>query len=76
MGTFTIEPALFAAEVEDAVTARDCSYVEAILLFQEKMNMEPETVAGLVRACPDLKDRLQAECEDNRTVVRSETRLF
>jgi hypothetical protein len=51
----------FVSEVESAVCKRGLSYIEAVMDWQEKHGVEPETAAKLVSDSSSLKAKIEAE---------------
>lgn len=70
-----IEPKQFHIEIEERVTKTGCTYLEAIIEFQEKSGIEMETVSALVKQNPILKMKLQEEAEAIRMVKPVAKRL-
>lgn len=56
-------PEDFCRDIEEIVYMADCEYMEAILMYAERVGAEVETVAALVKRHPVLKANLQIECE-------------
>lgn len=54
----------FFLEVEKLVVERGLSYIEAIVLYCEKNNIEIETAAALIRTNTKIKSALLIEGED------------
>jgi hypothetical protein len=66
-----VPPEDFSKEIEEIVYMADCDYREALLEWAERTGTEVETVAEFVKKHPDLKDKLQVECEDALLVERT-----
>ena len=63
----------FAAEIEKIVRTNNVEYLDAIISYAEKHNVEVETVASLVKQNSSLKLRLQTECEQINLVEKTAT---
>ena len=55
----TIKPQDFAIIIEDIVTSKKMTYLDAISYYCEETKMEPQTVGKLVQG--SLKDKLREE---------------
>lgn len=56
-----LTPSMFAATVEGLVQRDGILYLEAIMEFGERYNIELEVLQSLVRKSPTIKSKLQAE---------------
>lgn len=61
----------FFAEIDHLVKSHDLSYMDAIIHYCEKHNMEIETAASIVKSNFRIKSALQVEGEDLRFLPRS-----
>ena len=57
------QPSEFFLEIENIVTEFNVNYLDAILMYVEKNNLEVESVAAIVKKHPLIKSRLQEDCE-------------
>ena len=57
-------PAEFAEEIEELVWRYDIDYIDAVMLYCERNNLEVETVASLVKGNANLKSRMQSDAEN------------
>lgn len=57
-------PAVFAEEIEELVWQYDIDYIDAVMLYCERNNLEVETVASLVKGNANLKSRMQSDAEN------------
>jgi hypothetical protein len=56
-------PLEFAKEIEDLVWEHDIEYIDAIVLYCEKFNLEIETAASLIKLNDYVKSKVQTEAE-------------
>ena len=56
-------PADFALEIEDLVWLHDIDYMEAVILYCEKNNMDIDTAANLISLNANFKSTIQLEAE-------------
>jgi uncharacterized protein YeaC (DUF1315 family) len=56
-------PSDFVLEIEMIVKDKRCEYVDAIILYCERHNIEVETAADLIKHNSVLKSKLQYEAE-------------
>jgi hypothetical protein len=61
----------FVIEIEMMVKDRNCEYIDAVMLYCEKNNIEVETAAELIKQNTVLKGKLQYEAELLNMVKRS-----
>jgi hypothetical protein len=54
----------FVAEIEEMVYQTDAEYIDAIVEYCSKNNIEIETAAAIIRTTPTLKSKIQMEAED------------
>ncbi len=64
-------PEEFVSDIEEIVYMADCDYLEAAMIYAERVGVEVETVAALVRKHPVLKAKIQVEAEDLNLVHRT-----
>lgn len=65
----------FIAEIENIVWDKDIDYIEAIILYCEKYNLEVETVATIIKQNQVIKSKVQYEAENLNMVKRTGARL-
>jgi len=53
----------FVLEIEMIVKEKHCEYMDAIMIYCERNNMEVETVADIIKHNSILKAKLQIEAE-------------
>jgi hypothetical protein len=53
----------FVIEIELIVRDKNCEYMDAIMIYCERNNMEVETVADIIKHNSILKAKLQIEAE-------------
>lgn len=63
-----IDPKQFHSDIEDIVEKTSCSYLDALISYQSKRNLEAETVSYLVKKNPLLKAKLHNEQQELKTV--------
>lgn len=56
-------PAKFFEDITDIVWKFDISYMDAVIHYCEKNNLEIETVAGMINRNPNLKELLAEDAE-------------
>jgi mevalonate kinase len=61
----------FAREIEQLVKNHSLEYMDAVLHYCEKNEIEIESIAALVRANQTLKSKIQIEAEDLNFLPRS-----
>lgn len=54
----------FIKEIENLVTRYDLDYMDAVVHFCEKNNIELEAAAGIIRSNLRIKSKLQDEAEE------------
>ena len=57
-------PQQFGQEIEEIVWTKDTTYMEAVCLYCETNNVEPETAASLIKLNAVLKLKIQIEAEN------------
>lgn len=67
-------PSDFVIEIEMIVKDKNCEYMDAIILYCERHNIEVETAAVLIKHNAILKARLQYEAE-NMNMMKKTNRL-
>lgn len=60
----------FIEEITDIVWEKDVSFIDAIVIWCEKHNVEPETVGSLVKKDPVLLALVEGEAQDLRILPR------
>lgn len=69
------QPSEFFLEIENLVEEFDVNYLDAIMMYVEKNNLEVESVASLVKKHPIIKSKLQKDCEFLNLLVEKTARL-
>jgi uncharacterized protein YeaC (DUF1315 family) len=64
-------PSEFVLEIELLVKETKCEYIDAVMLYCEKHNIEVETAAELIKQNSVLKAKVQYEAEILNMVKRS-----
>jgi uncharacterized protein YeaC (DUF1315 family) len=64
-------PSEFVLEIEMLVKDTKCEYIDAVMLYCEKHNIEVETAAELIKQNGVLKAKVQYEAEILKMVKRS-----
>lgn len=59
-----VTPQKLYEEIEDLVWAEDISYLDAILLYAERNNIEAESLSVLINKNQNLKELLRKDAED------------
>jgi len=57
-------PAQFMLEIDALVTDKKMEYIEAVIYYCEKNNIEIETAASLIKGSAKMKAKIQNEAED------------
>jgi hypothetical protein len=65
----------FIMEIENLVIDKNIEYIEAIVYYCEKNNIEVETVATIIKQNQVIKSKVQFEAENLRMVKRGSARL-
>jgi len=65
---------VFIDEIEKLCSTKNIEYIDAIVMWCEKNNLEVEIVANWVKKDPVLKSKVQAEAE-NLNVLKRGARL-
>lgn len=60
----------FTYQIERFVSEKRCEYLDALIYYAEKNNVEVESIASLVKNSHVLKAKLAAESEDNNLIKR------
>lgn len=61
----------FLKEIERIVNAYDIDYMDAVIHFCEKNNIEVETAASIIRSNLKIKSKLQLEAENLNYLPKS-----
>lgn len=61
----------FVREIENLVSEKDISYLDAIMLYVETNGIEVETVAAMVKQNNIIKTKLYSECESMNLVEKT-----
>jgi hypothetical protein len=64
----------FSSEIEKLVSTKNIDYIDAIVLWCERNNLEVEYAAGMIKKDPVLKSKVQVEAE-NINVLKKGARL-
>ena len=65
----------FIMEIENLVIDKNIEYIEAIVYYCEKNNIEVDTVATIIKQNQVIKSKVQFEAENLRMVKRGSARL-
>jgi hypothetical protein len=60
----------FVKDIEDIVWAKDVSFMEAVLIYCETHNIEPESVATYIKKVGSLKEQIFKEASKLNLVVK------
>ncbi len=61
----------FSRDIEEIVYMYDVCYMDAIIIYAERVGAEVETVGALVKRHPVLKAKLHEECAEVNLVERT-----
>ena len=64
----------FIEEIEKLCTTKNIEYIDAVVIWCEKNNLEVETAANWIRKDPVMKSKIQTEAE-NLNVLKRGARL-
>ena len=64
-------PTQFALEIESIVKDKQIDYLEAVMSYVEKNNVEIETIASFIKSSQILKSKIASEAEDLNMIKRS-----
>jgi len=64
----------FVEEIEKICSTKNVEYIDAVVMWCEKNNLEVEVVAGWIKKDPVMKSKIQAEAE-NLNVLKRGARL-
>lgn len=64
----------FVEEIEKLCSTKNIEYIDAIVLWCERNNLEIEVAAGWIKKDPVMKSKIQAEAE-NLNVLKRGARL-
>lgn len=62
-------------EIETIVKKRNLEYIDAVIYYCEKNNLEIETMAEIIKQNSAMKSKIQIEAENLKMVRRSSARL-
>ena len=65
----------FALEIEMVVKEKKIDYLDAVMYYVEKNNIEVETAASLIKSSQILKGKIAAEAEQLRLLKTKSARL-
>jgi len=65
----------FIMEIEEIVKDKNIEYIEAVILYCEKNNLEVETVATIIKQNLVIKTKIQHEAENLNMIKRPGSRL-
>ena len=68
-------PSQFALEIEMVVKEKNIDYLDAVMYYVEKNNIEVETAASLIKSSQILKGKIAAEAEELRLLKTKSARL-
>lgn len=63
----------FIIEIEKIVRTQKVNYLDAIMIYVEKYQVDPEVIASIVRKNSNLKGKLQADCMKLNLVEKVKT---
>ena len=64
-------PTQFALEIESIVKDKQIDYLEAVMYYVEKNNVEIETIASFIKSSQILKSKIALEAEELNMIKRS-----
>ena len=64
-------PSQFAMEIENIVKEKQIDYLEAVMYYVEKNNVEIETIASFIKSSQILKSKIALEAEELNMIKRS-----
>ena len=64
------DAATFAKKIEELVKFHRMDYMEAIMHFCDENGLEVEAVASLVKRSEPIRQKLEAQCRENRLLGR------
>tara|TARA_B100001778_G_scaffold61167_2_gene47625 strand:- start:1170 stop:1409 length:240 start_codon:yes stop_codon:yes gene_type:complete len=68
-------PSQFAMEIEKIVQEKSIEYLDAVMYYVDKNNVEIETAASLIKSSQILKGKIAAEAEDLKLLKTKSARL-
>ena len=66
-------PSQFAMEIENIVKEKQIDYIDAVMHYVEKHNVEIETIASFIKSSQILKSKIASEAEDLNMIKKSAT---
>ena len=63
----------FVAEIETLCKEKNIEYIDAVVMWCQKNNLEVETAAYWIKKDSTMKSKIQAEAEDLRILKRGAT---
>ena len=54
----------FLTEIEDIVWDKDVNYIDAVIIWCEKHNLEIDVIGNLIKRNPVLKGKIMIDAED------------
>ena len=64
-------PSQFAMEIENIVKEKQIDYMDAVMNYVEKHNVEIETIASFIKSSQILKSKIASEAEDLNMIKKS-----
>ena len=64
-------PSQFAMEIETIVKEKQIDYLDAVMYYVEKNNVEIETIASFIKSSQILKSKIALEAEELNMIKRS-----
>ena len=64
-------PSQFAMEIENIVKEKQIDYIDAVMHYAEKHNVEIETIASFIKSSQILKSKIASEAEDLNMIKKS-----
>ena len=68
-------PSQFAMEIEKIVQEKSIEYLDAVMYYVDKNNVEIENAASLIKSSQILKGKIAAEAEDLKLLKTKSARL-
>jgi len=65
---------IFSTEIEKLVNSKNLDYIDAVIFWCQKNNLEVEYAANMIKKDPVLKSKMQTEAE-NINVLKKGARL-
>lgn len=69
------QPSELVIAIETIVKEKNVEYIDAVMYYCERNNLEIETIADIIKQNAALKSKIQAEAESLKMVKRTGARL-